>query len=181
MKALSGTRLTYSFISPCEHSGVSNADSFIKKLKNMGYAQALEAAGAKVIDTKYAGSYQGTWGSIVEYNGKKGLVTGAYGSCSYCDAFEAEFGWGIECSHNPETGKYYANGWDSDEDEITKEQYDKIINDYNQRLADFGKSYLHVIQDKWDVENQLANLSKDEDNWHDSEQIELLSWAKDLL
>lgn len=148
----------------------------------MGYQSSLEAAGAKVIDTKYAGSYQGTWGSIVEYNGKKGLVTGAYGSCSGCDAFEAEFAWGgLDCSHNPETGKYYACGWDSPEDEITKEQYDKILSDYQEKLANFGRRYLHVIQDAWDVQNQLNNLSKDEDNWYDEEQIELLSWALPYL
>lgn len=140
----------------------------------MGYAQALEAAGAKVLDTKYAGSYQGTWGSIVEYNGKKGLVTGAFGSCSGCDAFQAKFGWG--CDFYKRDDKFLQDG-----DEITEEQYNEGISQYYQRLADFGKSYLHVIQDKWDVENQLANLSKDEDDWYDHEQRELLAWAKDLL
>jgi hypothetical protein len=58
----------------------------------MGYSHALEAAGAKVLGYRCAGSYQGMWGAVIIYNGKLGLVTGAYGSCSVCDAFEGEFG-----------------------------------------------------------------------------------------
>jgi hypothetical protein len=141
----------------------------------MGYPESLKAAGAKVLSTKYAGSYQGTWGCIVEYNGKKGLVTGSYGSCTVCDAFESEFGY----SKIPyeQDGKYYEYYGD----EITKQEFDELNEQYNNRLANFGKSYLHVIQYKWDVQNQLDNLSKDEDNWYDHEQLELLNWAINLL
>lgn len=54
-----------------------------------GYVRALEAAGVKVLAFEEFGSYQGDWWARVE----GGFVTGSYGSCSGCDAFEAEFGW----------------------------------------------------------------------------------------
>jgi hypothetical protein len=117
----------------------------------MGYESALAAAGAKVLNTHYAGSYQGTWGCIVEYNNKKGLVTGSYGSCSVCDAFQSEF------------DAFYSEDINSE--------------DLQKRLANFGQSYLQVIQEKFDVQNQLDNLSKVNDSWYEDEQKELLEWA----
>jgi hypothetical protein len=141
----------------------------------MSYQQAMTAAGAKVLDTLYAGSYQGTWGSIVEFEGKKGLVTGAFGSCSHCDAFQSEFDvwmWGMPTERE---GKYF----DDYGDEITKEQYDQEHQAYQNRLAEFGMSYLKVIQDKWDVENQLKN--RPEDEWWDDEMGQLLRWAAERL
>ena len=147
----------------------------------MSYQQALIAAGAIVIDTKYSGSYQGTWGSVVEYNGKRGLVTGNYGSCSVCDAFQAEFDdymWSDTISYDSETDTYSRDYGDTI---CTKEEYDAQEAEYQQKLSDFGKRYLHVIQDKWDIENQLAHLSTDEDQWYDAEQRHLLEWALPLL
>lgn len=141
----------------------------------MSYQQAMTAAGAKVLDTLYAGSYQGTWGSIVEFEGKKGLVTGAFGSCSFCDAFQSEFECRMYDLPQHKGGKYF----DTWGDEITKEQYDQEHQAYNKRLADFGMSYLKVIQDKWDVENQLKN--RPEDEWWDDEMGELLRWAAERL
>lgn len=82
----------------------------------MSYKEALEAAGAEVILFKGFGSYQGDWWAKVKYNGHEGWVTGSYGSCSGCDAFEAEFDWG-----------------DNEKD------------DYQSRLCDFGKGYLDDI------------------------------------
>ena len=79
----------------------------------MSYREALEAAGAKVLRFEHFGSWQGEWVALVEYKSEVGWVQGSFGSCSYCDAFEAEF------------------GWDAEEED-----------DYQQRLASFGKSYL---------------------------------------
>jgi hypothetical protein len=59
----------------------------------MSYKTALEASGCVVHEYITTGDYQGTWYALVEYNGKVGVVSGSYGSCSGCDAFEAEFGW----------------------------------------------------------------------------------------
>jgi hypothetical protein len=141
----------------------------------MSYQQAITAAGAKVLDTLYAGSYQGTWGSIVEFEGKKGLVTGAFGSCSHCDAFQSEFDDWMWHMPREREGKYF----DDYGDEITKEQYDQEHQAYQNRLVEFGMSYLKVIQDKWDVENQLKN--RPEDEWWDDEMGQLLRWAAERL
>ena len=59
----------------------------------MSYQEALEAAGATVHAFEFFGSYQGDWWAKVTYNGETGWVHGSYGSCSGCDAFEAEFGF----------------------------------------------------------------------------------------
>ncbi len=60
----------------------------------MSYQQALEAAGCEVIEFQEFGSYQGEWLALVKYDGEIGVVDGCYGSCSGCDAFESEFGYG---------------------------------------------------------------------------------------
>lgn len=80
----------------------------------MGYEQALEAAGATVLASKYFGSYQGDWYAKVEYQGEILLISGAFGSCSYCDAFQGEF---EGCYQREDIG-------------------------YQERLALFGQSYL---------------------------------------
>lgn len=54
----------------------------------MGYQSALEAAGVEVEEFREFGSYQGTWIAILK-DGR--VVEGSYGSCSGCDAFQAEF------------------------------------------------------------------------------------------
>lgn len=59
----------------------------------MSYELALGAAGAEVLEFQSFGSYQGDWWAYVRYKKKHGWVTGSFGSCSVCDAFEAEFGW----------------------------------------------------------------------------------------
>lgn len=57
-----------------------------------GYEAALWAAGVKVHAIKQFGSYQGDWWAQIEFpGGQVGWVTGEFGSCSGCDAFEAEF------------------------------------------------------------------------------------------
>jgi hypothetical protein len=62
----------------------------------MGYLTALEKAGAKVIRYIYTGDYSGNIIAEVEYQGESGYIVINYGSCSYCDsyqAFEEDFGW----------------------------------------------------------------------------------------
>ena len=59
----------------------------------MSYIDALKAAGAKVEDFREFGSYQGTWFALVTFRRKVGFVSGSYGSCSGCDAFQGEFGF----------------------------------------------------------------------------------------
>ena len=80
------------------------------------YMSALEAAGATVLAYKEFGTYQGEWYAYVEYQGQRGWIEGSYGSCTMCDAFEAEFGYGYD-------------------DEIDAADFDA-------RLKSFGESYL---------------------------------------
>ena len=82
------------------------------------YQKALEAAGAYVLVFESFGDWQGSWVALVIYEGKRGWVQGAFGSCSYCDAFQSEF------------------GWDSD----------FVCEGMEDRLAQFGRTYLNDIQ-----------------------------------
>ena len=59
----------------------------------MSYQEALEAAGATVEHIEYFGSYQGDWLAVVTYKGVRGIIHSWYGSCTGCDAFQAEFGY----------------------------------------------------------------------------------------
>jgi hypothetical protein len=83
----------------------------------MSYEGSLEAAGARVIAFQEFGDWQGSWVALVEYQGQRGWVQGAYGSCDHCDAFQAEF------------------DWDSD----------FACEDVKDRFAQFGRSYLDDI------------------------------------
>ena len=138
----------------------------------MGYSQALEAAGCKILAFEEFGCYQGTWLAFVEYNGQKGIVEGSYGSCSGCDAFQSEFGWkGVVHEKN---GKYYKSRY-SDE-EITQEEYDELKKTADKKLADFGLSYLAGgLYDKAHYEQMLKGLNSDD--WFSGETKEYCQWA----
>lgn len=141
----------------------------------MGYSEALEAAGAKVLEYKQFGSYQGDWLAFVEYNGEKGIAQGSYGSCSGCDAFEAEFSY-YDQEPTEENGKYYKGGWADPDDECTKEEYDKIKAAYQQKLSDFGLHYLSPgLYDKSHYEQRLLKLNQED--WFDEEEKEYIKWA----
>jgi hypothetical protein len=84
----------------------------------MSYQQALEAAGARVIAFEHFGDWQGSWVALVEYQGQRGWVQGAFGSCDYCDAFKSQF------------------SWDSD----------FTCQDVQEQLAQFGRTYLDDLQ-----------------------------------
>ena len=92
------------------------------------------------------------------------LVVGSYGSCSHCDAFESEFGYDSCLVWDDEAEDYI-------ETERSKE-------DYNQRLSDFGKRYLHNPYTKEMVEMRYESLKKTaDDDWFDMEDLELYEWA----
>lgn len=115
----------------------------------MAYQEALEAAGATVHVFKEFGSYQGEWWALVTCaDGRKGWVNGSYGSCSGCDAFDAEFGYGDEwCSEH---------AWDNDEQRATCAACIEKQADYNDRLKCFGAGYLDDLHDQAAAEKEAS-------------------------
>lgn len=116
----------------------------------MSYELALEAAGARVIASEYFGSYQGDWIMLVEYMDTIGWINGSYGSCSGCDAFEGEFGFGMSHEHQTEFDGY---NWVSHSS--LKEYYDPDCEDcknLQQRLSEFGKEYLSSLMSQAEIE-----------------------------
>lgn len=106
----------------------------------MSYREALEATGATVHAFDEFGSYQGDWWAKVTHEGSTFWVNGSFGSCSGCDAFEAEFGYNSyeECEDH-----YNAK------DNCTACTLAKAA--YKAKLAEFGKGYLvsgHMTQDE---------------------------------
>src|SRR5882762_8636559 len=99
----------------------------------MSYKEAIEFAGATVKAFESFGSYQGDWIAKVDFKGKIGWIQGSYGSCSGCDAFEAEFGY-----------------------------KDKADSGYNDKLCNFGLLYLDNIVTQKQIEAfAAANISWD--------------------
>ncbi len=115
----------------------------------MSYEEALVAAGAEILAFQQFGSYQGTWFALCKHNGKTGWVTGSYGSCSGCDAFESEFGY-------------------EDEDKP----------DYKDRLRDFGKGYLEPLLTQEQALNEASeNIRWDDEAQHMVKFVKK-EWAK---
>jgi len=121
----------------------------------MAYQEALEAAGATVHVFEQFGSYQGDWWALVTANGQTGWIHGSYGSCSGCDAFEAEFGYGEEdeCEahrfkgHQPKCADCRT-----------------VKSGYAGKLASFGAGYLDAIVSQEEAEAEAArNLDWDSD------------------
>lgn len=110
----------------------------------MGYQSALVAAGCEVLEFEEFGDYQGSWYALVRLNNEIGLVEGNYGSCSGCDAFEAEF------NYNDDTKP-----------------------DYQERLSAFGEGYLPALPIDLRID-QLADSLKRWDWSDDREALQRL-------
>lgn len=130
----------------------------------MGYEKAMEAAGATVHGFERFGSYQGDWWAKVTFEGRTGFVNGCFGSCSYCDAFESEFGYSDPRCETHE--------WDS---EGAKDCSGCMVAEaeYEDRLAAFGKEYLDNLMTG---EQALAAAGKNIEWDHDAE--EMVAWVK---
>lgn len=135
----------------------------------MGYQQALEAAGEKIKEFKEFGSYQGDWFAINEQNE---VISGSYGSCSGCDAFQGEFSWGEEAEERD--GKYYRD-WST---EITKEEFEEQKELYQKRLSDFGQSYIDTKETLSEAISRYEIKSAEEWAWEDDKEI--LAWLKSI-
>jgi hypothetical protein len=128
----------------------------------MSYELALEAAGAKVVAIQDFGNYQGTWIAKLE-DGR--YVSGSFGSCSGCDAFEAEFGY-HEGTCDLHTRKYDKNCSDCLSAKV----------DYDKRLTIFGQNYLEAAKSYTEMLKEVsANLA-----W-DSGAKDMVVWLKETL
>jgi hypothetical protein len=112
----------------------------------MSYQDALMAAGANVIEFQEFGDWQGSWVALVDYKSERGWVQGSFGSCDHCDSFQAEFDWFAE------------------EEE-----------DYQERLASFGESYLGGLQ----TTEQVAGHFDRNADW-DSDSEEAAKWIREI-
>ena len=112
----------------------------------MSYQSALIAAGANVIAFENFGDWQGSWVALVEYKSERGWVRGWFGTCDHCDAFEGEFGWDAEYE-----------------------------DDYQERLASFGESYLGGLQ----TTEQVAKHFDVDAEW-DSDSEEAAKWIREI-
>lgn len=101
----------------------------------MGYREAMEAAGATVHSYQEFGSYQGDWWADVTVNGERGFVHGSYGSCSGCDAFQAEFSYS-------DNGKCATHRYDYSDNHPDCPSCDEAAREYQTKLAEFGKGYI---------------------------------------
>ena len=104
----------------------------------MSYKYCIELAlGKPVEEYKTFGDYQGTW--IAKVDDDKYIV-GGYGSCSVCDAFEAEF----------------SDAWDKEEIELI-DRYKKFGEEYIHRYhtkEELKRSYDRNEIDSWDIEGK---------------------------
>jgi len=120
----------------------------------MSYQLAMEAAGAQVHEFKEFGSYQGEWWAKVTYKDQMGWVNGSYGSCSGCDAFQAEFDFE---HHECQGDDYYSPIWSNDFREGCKAcQAIKV------RFIAFGEKYLEDIMSQ-EAADKAANRNIDWD------------------
>jgi hypothetical protein len=115
----------------------------------MSYQESLEAAGAVVHAFQNFGSYQGEWFAKVTYNDETGWINGNFGSCSGCDAFEAEFGWGKgdRCDDHEH---------DYTEEYKTCSKCKESESVFKAKLADFGKTYLDGLMTQEQAEKQAS-------------------------
>ena len=132
----------------------------------MSYQSALEAAGAIVLAYESFGDYQGSWYAKVQRDGKTFFVAGSYGSCSGCDAFEAEFDYK---SHEHKGDKYISVYDPSKFDIVGCEKCAQL----HKQLAEFGEGYLSDERDWISLYNeQVKNLE-----W-DSEAKQVIAWLE---
>ena len=131
----------------------------------MSYESALQAAGATVLAFQEFGGWQGEWLAKVELEGETLYIQGSYGSCSGCDAFEAEFRYdeGDDCNKH----RYH-------ESPDTREGCPDCVaakQEYNRQLAEFGRRYLDSPSVKDDLVKQFTKQAE----W-DSDGQAKLDW-----
>ena len=143
----------------------------ISQEKDMSYEEALQAAGAEVMEFEQFGSYQGDWWAKVRYKGELGWAQGSYGSCSGCDAFAAEFGLA--------EGDCVEHAYNHKDDCLECQEVKKK---YAEKLADFGRGYLGGLLTQEKAEEEAArNLDWDSEAQAMLDWLRTHSWAANVL
>lgn len=130
----------------------------------MGYEEALEAAGAHVTEFREFGSYQGDWFARIGDT----VVQGSYGSCSGCDAFADEFGYGSDTckKHQWEVVNRSCNACNV------------ARSTHTAKLVDFGTRYLDgavvIGSPEWD---RLVSSFDHDAEW-DTDAIAVTRWLR---
>ena len=80
----------------------------MSKNDSQSYETCLSAAGATVHAIEYMGSYQGIWiADATLPDGRRGFINGYYGSCSGCDALQAELDYNFHVCVGADDGDYH--------------------------------------------------------------------------
>lgn len=112
----------------------------------MSYLETFERAGAEILANQEFGDWQGTGLTKVNYKGKVGWIEYAYGSCSGCDAYEAELGycWDEACDAHR-----YSFDQDCDDCQVRAE-------DYRRAQVAFALPYLETLYSQDEIEAAYA-------------------------
>ena len=117
------------------------------------YQWAMELAGAKILAFESFGDYQGTWIAKVIYNNSIRWISGSYGSCSGCDAFESE----VETWHDSDDENYHSISNYIDIKFKDCAQCQVLL----EGVKDFGKGYLEDERSY----KQLLESAKERADW----------------
>lgn len=131
--------------------------------ESIGYKAALEVCGAKILEYKEFGSYQGDWYAILIYNEKTLLIGGGYGSCSGCDSFQSDF-----------SGDNVIQSYEEAfPEELKAEDYD-----VGYKLDDLKKFGLKYLNDPLNIEDIIKE--KTNDLVWDNEAQEIINWINTI-
>lgn len=125
------------------------------------YDGCLRLAGATVHAFEEFGSYQGDWWAKVTYEGRTFWVHGYYGSCTGCDAFQADFSEGDRCREHSYT-------FEMPDCDACREAERSLP----ERLAEFGRQ--HLLDETFTQEEAEAK-AKENVSW-DVEADKVLSF-----
>lgn len=134
----------------------------------MGYREAIESTGAKVLAYEKFGTYDGEWLAQIEVDGEIKYIRDYFGECSSTDAFEADFG---SESHECGDDIYYDPFYNNDG---FRENCEKCQN-LKKRFIKFGQDY---VENAMSFDECMKIVSKNFD-W-DMEAKEMVDWLNNL-
>lgn len=137
----------------------------------MDYSDALVAGGCEVLEYESFGSYQGDWWAVVLHDGVTKLIHGYFGSCSGCDAIQAEFDY-VSHDHYVDGLRQYFYDFNIKAVDMTCAQ----CLDIGTRFIAFGKQY---VDDAFTPE-EAVKAATQYSSW-DSDAQEVIKWLKSAM